>query len=151
MDAQLKSIFDRLHQTADFEQVDFSDINAIGIDGDNALHCVVGWGDLAAAKALIDAGIEVNRYGDLGYTPLHVACMKGNVELVRLLLAHGADPYAMCEGDTPFSTARQKGHDHICDVMLESIDRIYKADPKIWVRERIAQLRREIAALEKKL
>jgi hypothetical protein len=26
-------------------------------------------GDLSAAKALIDAGIDVNKAGDLGYTP----------------------------------------------------------------------------------
>jgi ankyrin repeat protein len=65
---ELKTIFERLHQTADFEDVDFSDLNAAALDGDNALHCVLRWGDLAAAKALIDAGIEVNKYGDLGYT-----------------------------------------------------------------------------------
>ena len=61
-----------------FAETDFSDVNATSNDGDNALHCVVRWGDLGAANALIDAGIDINKTGDLGYTPLHVACMKGN-------------------------------------------------------------------------
>jgi hypothetical protein len=77
MDAELERIIGQLHDTVDFEEVDFSDINACSLLGDNGLHCVVGWGDLDAAKILINAGIDVNKAGDLGYTPLHVACMKG--------------------------------------------------------------------------
>jgi uncharacterized protein len=78
MTTQLGGIFARLHGTVDFAGVDFSDVNATSSDGDNALHCVVRWGDLAAAKALIAAGIDVNQAGHLGDTPLHVACMNGN-------------------------------------------------------------------------
>ena len=29
--------------------------------------------------------------GDLGYTPLHYACMFGNIEMVKLLLDNGSD------------------------------------------------------------
>jgi ankyrin repeat protein len=151
MDPQLKQIFDRLHETADFAEVDFSDINACASDGDNGLHCVVRWGDLAAANALIDAGIDVNRSGDLGYTPLHVASMKGNTEMVKLLLERGADPFAMGEGNTPFSTARISGHDRICDMLAAWMKEKQAADPKVWIRARIAQLRREISNLEQKL
>jgi ankyrin repeat protein len=50
-------------------------VNATSSDGDNALYCVVRWGDLAAAKALIGAVVDINKAGDLGYTPLHVAYM----------------------------------------------------------------------------
>ena len=45
---------------------DFSDVNATSSDGDNAPHCVVRRGDVGAAKALIDAGIDINKAGDLG-------------------------------------------------------------------------------------
>jgi ankyrin repeat protein len=76
MSDELEAIFERLHRTLDFADADFSDVNAASTDGDNALHCVVRWGDLAAAKALIAGGIDVNKAGDLGYTPLHVACMQ---------------------------------------------------------------------------
>src|SRR5580700_11780427 len=98
MGNQLDEIFARLHETADFAETDFSDVNATSSDGDNALHCVVRWGELAAAKALIDAGIDVNKAGDLGYTPLHVACMQGNVEMVKLLIDKGANMFALSEG-----------------------------------------------------
>jgi ankyrin repeat protein len=151
MGNQLEEIFARLHGTADFADTDFSDVNATGSDGDNALHCVVRWDDLAAAKALIDAGIDVNKAGDLGYTPLHVACMQGNAEMVRLLIGSGADVFALSEGDAPFAVARLGGHDGICDLLAPLMEETQKRDPHVWVRARIGQLRREIASLEKKL
>jgi|SRR5580692_6317241 ankyrin repeat protein len=151
MGNQLDEIFARLHETADFAETDFSDVNATSSDGDNALHCVVRWGDLAAAKALIGAGIDVNKTGDLGYTPLHVACMNGNAEMAKLLIDGGADVFALSDGDAPATTARLGGHDDICELLAPLMEEAQKRDPNVWVRARIAQLRREIASLEKKL
>lgn len=151
MNEQLPAIFARLRTTTDFAETNFSDVNVTNSDGDNALHCVVRWNDLGAAKALIDAGIDINKAGDLGYTPLHVACMKGNVEMVKLLISRGADMFALSEGDVPFATARLGGHNNICDVLAPLMQEAQKCDPKTWVRARIAQLRREISVLEKKL
>src|SRR5215831_16664585 len=148
MSSRLEEIFARLHATADFTDTDFSDLNATSIDGDNALHCVVRWGDLAAAKVLIDAGIDINKAGDLGYTPLHVACMEGNSEMVKFLIDKGADMFALSEGYPPFTSARLSGHDSICELLAPLMDRAQKRDPKSWVHARIAQLRREIASLE---
>jgi ankyrin repeat protein len=84
MDSQLEQIFERWHGTADFADTDFSDGKATSADGDNAFHGVVRWGHLAAAKALTDVGSDVNSAGHLGYTPLHIACMTGNAEMVKL-------------------------------------------------------------------
>jgi len=151
MDDQIKQIFARLRETCDFAETDFSDVNACSSDGDNGLHRVVRWGDLSAAKALIDAGIDVNKAGDLGYTPLHVACMQGNVEMVKLLIDRGADIFALSEGDTPFATARLGGHDEICDLLAPLMKHAQSLNPAIWVRARIARLRHEIACLEEKL
>jgi ankyrin repeat protein len=149
MGNQLEEIFARLHETADFADTDFSDVNATSSDGENALHCAVRWGDLAAAKALIEAGIDVNKAGDLGYAPLHVPCMQGNAEIVKLLTDSGADVFALSEGDAPFTTARLGGHDDICELLASLMEETQKRDPNVWVRARIAQLRREIASLEK--
>jgi len=151
MNSQLEEIFARLRGTADFADTDFSDVNATGIDGDNGLHCVVLWGDIAAAKVLIEAGIDVNKAGDFGYTPLHVACMRGNAEMVKLLIASGADLFALSEGDPPFTAARLGGHDLICELLTPLMEEAQKRDPNVWVRARIARLRREIESLEKKL
>jgi ankyrin repeat protein len=117
MDNQLEAIFARLRDTTDFTETDFSDVNATSSDGDNALHCIVRWGDFAAAQSLIDAGIDINKAGDLGYTPLHVACMQGNAEMVKLLIDRGADMFALSEGYPPFTSARFGGHDDICDFL----------------------------------
>jgi len=77
--------------------------------------------------------------------------MGGNAEIVQLLIDEGADMLALSEGDPPFATARLSGHDHICDLLAPLMEQAQSLDPEIWVRARIAQLRREIADLEKKL
>jgi hypothetical protein len=63
----------------------------------------------------------------------------------------GADIFALSEGDAPFATARLGGHDEICDLLAPLMKQAQSLDPKVWVRARIARLRREIADLEEKL
>jgi ankyrin repeat protein len=45
-------------------------------------------------KLLIEAGVSVNSLNDRGKTPLAVACIQGNLEIVDLLMASGAKMYA---------------------------------------------------------
>ena len=131
--------------------VNFDDINATNSDGDNALHCVAIQGDVAAAVMLIDAGIEIDKRGDFGHTPLHEACSAGHADMVRLLLEKGADMYAQTEGATPFMIARECGQDHICDLLKPHMEQAQLSDPDSWIKVRIAHLRREIARLENSL
>ena len=151
MDEAIARLFRSLCDSPDWGGADLSDINACAIDGDNALHVAVRRPDLAAARALIDAGIDINKAGDLGYTPLHVACMKGDVEMVKLLISKGADLFALSEGDSPFTCARLGGQDHICKMLEPMMDEGQSRDPQIWIRARIGQLKRELARLEAKL
>lgn len=71
--------------------------------------------------------------------------------MVKLLIDSGADLFALSEGDAPFTSARRGGHDHICELLAPLMEEARERDPNVWVRARIAQLRREIASLEKKL
>jgi len=140
-----------LGELPDFAGVDLSDINACSFDGDNALHFAVRNGDIGLANALIQAGIEINKAGDRGYTPLHAACMWGNPEMVNLLIENGADLFALSEGDPPFTTARLSKQDRICDLLKPVMSRLQSQDPKVWIRARIAQLKRELTRLEAQL
>ena len=151
MQPDIARMFAIMQGSADCGEIDPSDINACCIDGNNALHFAVREGDVPAAKALIGAGIQINKAGDLGYTPLHVASMWGNIEMVKLLLASGADAFALSEGYPPFTTARLAKQDHICDLLAPVMSQTQAQDPNVWIRARIAQLQREIADLEAKL
>ena len=91
-------------------------MNASCSHRDNALHFVIKWRDISDVKALIDAGVDVNKAGDLGYPPLHVACLQGDSQMVKRLVDRDADLFALSEDDAPFAT-RLAGHDNICDLL----------------------------------
>ena len=55
-------------------------------------------------------GIEVDALNTVGQTPLHIACMRGNWVVARLLLQAGADPnIADRRGFTPGQLAHKRG------------------------------------------
>jgi ankyrin repeat protein len=76
------------------------------------LHAgVAGPRPLEMARLLVEAGTDVNAAQHGGYTALHSAAQHGSVELIDLLLDHGADPGAAAEdGRRAVDFAREKGH-----------------------------------------
>jgi len=90
MNERVKGVLDRVRDTADFGYVTFEDVNSTNALGDNALHCVCVWGDLEAARVLIEAGININQKGEHGFTPLAVAADFGHAGIAELLLSVGA-------------------------------------------------------------
>ena len=76
--------------------------------------------DGESAEVLLCAGAEPNGRGEGDFTPLHTAAQNGDVELMRLLLEHGADADATASnGRTPGDLAREAGHDG-CARLLET-------------------------------
>jgi uncharacterized protein len=61
------------------------------------------------ARLLLDAGANVNGQGEGGFAALHTAAENGDEELVRLLLARGADSnLATAQGKRPVDLAQSE-------------------------------------------
>jgi ankyrin len=102
-----------------------ADLKANTKQGFTAIHFAARVGDLESVKALLAAGVDINiptqaegsanrvtsqlgipkTVGALGYTPLLVAVVRGQVDLALWLLEHGADPNNIAGGFTPLHWA----------------------------------------------
>lgn len=60
-------------------------------EGNCYLHVACQQEDLEMASWLIEKGIRIDLLNDQGFAPLHIAAMVGNLPLLHLLLACGAD------------------------------------------------------------
>ena len=84
-------------------------------------------------EALLRAGASVHARDDHrtavdgthGYTPLHAAAFRGNTDVVRVLLRHGANPADREDKywGTPAGWAAYAGHTAVRDLILEGADR----------------------------
>jgi uncharacterized protein len=90
-------------------------------DGFSGLGLAIFFGHLQTARLLVEAGADVDRPSRNSFrvTPLHSAVASGNVELVELLLAHGArpDPEEFL-GATPLHSAAAAGNREIVRRLL---------------------------------
>lgn len=85
--------------------------------------CILG--QTARAEALIRAGAHVNR---LGWTPLHYAASKAQVETAGMLIQHGAIVNAPGpDGTTPLMMAAYSGSEAMADLLLT-----HGADPTMF-------------------
>lgn len=85
-------------------------IEDLSVENDH-LHYAVRSSAYDMASLLIRYGADVNsRCWERSQTPLHIACEYGDIEMVRTLLYHGADRYAMdSHGITPYTYADSTG------------------------------------------
>lgn len=62
---------------------------------------------LETIKVLLDSAKDLANYGSIeGFTPLHIACGQGRVDLIQLLIEYGAEIDAKdFDGDTPLHIA----------------------------------------------
>ena len=96
-------------------------LNAKDSNGRNALMYASSGPFAETVDLLLTKGAEVNVQGTLeGFTALMTAAAEGQVDVVRLLLAYGADPSLTDQdGDTAASFARQNDHSEVVS-LLES-------------------------------
>jgi len=77
-----------------------ADVNDALPDGASALVVAAHSGNSAVAKVLLDKGADANAAA-IGYTALHAAVLRSDLDLVKALLAHRADPNAQMTKGTP--------------------------------------------------
>ena len=75
-------------------------------------------GNLPVAKALVQG--RKAKIDHIGWTPLHYACAKGQLELAQYLLANGAIVDSMSPGNTtPLMMAVQSGNEQLIKLLLD--------------------------------
>ncbi len=77
-----------------------ADVNDALPDGASALVVAAHSGHRQVATVLLDKGANPNANG-IGYTALHAAVLRSDIELVTALLAHGATPDSQMTKGTP--------------------------------------------------
>ncbi|HZQ24686.1 MAG TPA: ankyrin repeat domain-containing protein [Terriglobales bacterium] len=98
-------------------------------DGFTALHLAAFFSHPETARALVEAGSDVNVASRNGMqvAPLHSAAAGHNFATVRILLEHGADPNARQHGGwTPIHAAAQDGDEDMVDLLIK-----HGADPTL--------------------
>lgn len=82
-------------------------------------------GNLSGLKKLVEQGAKVNPEGSQAFSPLYEVASRGDLVMLRYLLAHGAHPDTLVAGCTALLAAIVKGHTEAALELLKA-----GADPK---------------------
>jgi ankyrin repeat protein len=74
-------------------------------------------GKFKAVKEALEEGAKVNTVDDEGYTPLVLACGRGDLEMVELLIEHGAKLNHMSHGNNVLTVAAASGQRHVYEYL----------------------------------
>ena len=103
-----------------------ADLRSTNRYGGTGLIPACHYGHLETVKLLLTTKIDVNHVNNLGWTALLEAVILGNggpihIEIVRLLLAHGADPkIADSDGVTALQHARARNLAKIAEMLAKA-------------------------------
>lgn len=97
------------------------DVNMKDADGRPTLYMLALDNNVAVTKYLFSCTtkVDVNQSDNEGRTPLHVASWQGHLDMVKLLIEHGADVNAMdLDYRTPLHSCAWQGNDKVMEVLL---------------------------------
>ena len=106
------------------------------VDGVTAtkLHEAAERGDIETARALLKRRPEIVDLGRGEMRALHMAVLRCDLEMTRLLLEFGADPeggiWPNRDATSPYVMARDRGYDAIFDLMREALAKRGARGPK---------------------
>ena len=80
-----------------------------GVRGTTPLLCAIVGGDPLLARLLLAFGAEADAIDDAGFAPIHLAVELGHIEIVKLLLASGAQREPIVGEHTPLDVALRRG------------------------------------------
>ena len=107
------------------------DPDFVGVFGSNRAHLAVIFNNERMMQYLLDRGatVDIVRAND-GRTPLADAADRGRTDIVKLLLAHGADMNTLDKaGNTPLVMPIKNGHSEIVRLLLQAGARTDFVDP----------------------
>lgn len=82
------------------------------------IHQAACLGQLEKVKQLLAEGAEVDALDPQGWTALRWAAQEGHVDVVQLLLAHGADINGKSDGGVPLIEAMERRHSDVAAVLI---------------------------------
>jgi|688.fasta_scaffold349658_2 ankyrin repeat protein len=111
----------------------FKGIPNVNVKGNNKVTPLIlasQQGKLDVVEDLLDRGAGVNDVMTDGKTALLMACKNGHTEIVKILMAKGADQSLKSTGKSPRDVAIINGHTEIVKI-LDSYSSDRKISPKI--------------------
>lgn len=117
----LLSILEHMHSRAlaHGRQIDFNEKN---IDGASAIYMSARCGNPATLDFLIAQNCSVNTSGGRYGNPLQAAAFHGHGQALRILLDHGADPFAPGKFEDVLQAAIAGGHEDLIERLLSRED-----------------------------
>jgi ankyrin repeat protein len=97
-------------------------VNAADSDGTRALHWAIRADEVQIASLLLKAGADPNAETRLGVTPLYIAAQNGSAEIIKSLLAAGANANKVdrATGESILMTAIRSGSTASVQALLSS-------------------------------
>ncbi|PPQ92708.1 hypothetical protein CVT25_014015 [Psilocybe cyanescens] len=90
---------------------------------DNSIYGLALSNDVSGLTALLETHPEtdLNALDEYGYAPIHLACDRGSIEIVKLLLAKGADrDIKDPDGLSPLELSQEAGHSEIAKILVST-------------------------------
>lgn len=84
-----------------------------------SLQAAIQQGNLSAVQALLEQGASPLRLDGFAESPLSLACQKGHVEIVKVLIQHGAAVH-IAGRETPLHTAAYHGQRACAQALLDA-------------------------------